>query len=109
MPTNTASIIASVITFILVVLLAFFFGFGGIVLLNGLMDASTAVTTGFICLGIGVILCTVLAWMLAKSFIVRLKWNNLPAIAVSVLLSTLIGAGLGFASMMIMIIAADSL
>lgn len=109
MPTKTASIIASVVTAILVILLAIFFGFGGIVLLNGFMDASAAVTTGFICLGIGVILCAVLAWALAKTFIARFKWNTIPAVIVSVLLSSLLGGGLGFVSMMLMLFVAESM
>lgn len=108
MPTKTASILASVITTILALLLAIFFGFGGIVLLNGFMDASAAVTTGFVCLGIGVILCAVLAWALAKTFTSRFKWNNLPAVIASVFVSTLAGGGLGFASMMLMIIVAEA-
>lgn len=108
MPTKTASIIASVITSILVLLLAIVFGFGGIVLLNGFMSADAAVTTGFVCLGIGVILCAILAWALAKTFINRFKWKSILAVTASVLLSTLVGGGLGFASMMLMIVVAEA-
>jgi hypothetical protein len=107
MPTKTASIIASVTTAILVTLLTIVFGFGGIVLLNGLMNASVAVYTGVACLGITVILCAMLAWALAKTFISRFNWNNILAVIISILISTLLGGGMGFGSMMLMVIAAD--
>jgi len=109
MSTRVASIISSVITAILVCLLTIVFGFGGIVLLNGFMDASTAVNTGFSCLGIGVILCTILAWVLTKTFISKFNWNNILAVFVSVLVSTILGGGMGLASMIIMVIVADSM
>jgi hypothetical protein len=107
MPTKTASIIASVTTAILTALLVVIFGFGGIVLLNGFMDASAAVATGFVCLGISVILCALLAGALVRAFITRFKWNNILAVIAGTLFSTLLGGGLGFASMILMVIVAD--
>jgi hypothetical protein len=107
MSAKTASILSSVVTAILVLLLAIVFGFGGIVLLNGFMDASAALYTGFACLGISVILCAILAWVLAKTFISRFNWNNLLAAIVSVIVSTLLGGGLGFASMFVMGMVAE--
>lgn len=109
MSTTVASIISSVITAILVFLLTIVFGFGGIVLLNGFMNASTAVYTGFTCLGIGAILSTILAWVLSKTFISKFNWNNILAVFVSIFISTLLGGGMGFASMIIMVIVADSM
>jgi hypothetical protein len=108
MPAKIASIISAVVTAILVILLAIFFGFGGIVLLNGFMDGSAAVATGFICLGVGVILCAILAWALAKTFIAKFNWKQILAVVVSVFLSTILGGGIGFISMMLMIVVAES-
>lgn len=109
MSEKTASIISSLITFVLVLLLTILFGFGGIVLLNGLMDASTAVYSGFACLGVTLILCPILAWVLPKTFISRFNWGNIWAVIVSVFVSTLLGAGMGFASMMVMMFVADAM
>jgi len=109
MSIKTASIISSVVTALLVLLIVIVFGFGGIVLLNGFMDASAAVYTGFTCLGITLILCPILAGVLARTFIAKFNWNNILSVCISVLASTLLGAGMGFASMFIMIIVADTM
>ena len=107
MSTKIPSIISSIVTALLVLGLVIVFGFGGIVLLNGFMDASVAVNTGFACLGITLILCPILAWVLAKTFISRFNWNQIVAVIVSVIISTLLGAGMGVASTFIMAIVAE--
>lgn len=107
MSIKMASIISSVVTALLVLVVVIVFGFGGIVLLNGFMNANVAVNTGFTCLGITLILCPILAWVLAKTFITKFNWNNGLAVIVSVFVSTLLGVGMGFASMMVMIFVAE--
>jgi hypothetical protein len=107
MSAKTASVISSLVTAILVLLIAVIFGFGGIVLLNGFMNASAAVYTGFACLGITVILCAILAWALAKAFISRFNWNNILAVIISIFISTLLGGGMGFGSLVVMGIVAE--
>lgn len=107
MSIKTASIISSVVTALLVLVAVIVFGFGGIVLLNGFMNADVAVNTGFACLGITLILCPILAWVLASAMISKFHWNNILAVFVSVFVSTILGTGLGFASMFIMIIVAE--
>ena len=107
MSIKTASIISSVVTALLVLAVVILFGFGGIVLLNGFMDASAAVNTGFACLGITLVLCPILAWILAKTFISRFNWNAILAVFLSILVSTLLGVGMGFASTFIMAIVAE--
>jgi len=109
MSIKTASIISSVVTTLLVLVVVIVFGFGGIVLLNGFMDASAAVYTGFTCLGITLILCPVLAWVLARTFISKFNWNTILAVIVSVVASTLFGVGMGVASTFIMAIVAEAL
>ena len=84
-----------------------FFGFGGIVLLNGFMGASAAVYTGFTCLGITLILCPILAGMLTKTLISKFNWNTFLAGGISALAATLLGGGLGLAAMFVMIIVAE--
>ena len=108
MSIKIASIISSVVTALLVLVAVIVFGFGGIVLLNGFMNASVAVNTGFTCLGITLILCPILAWVLARTIISRFHWNNIWAVIVSVFVSTLLGAGMGLTSMMVMIFVAEA-
>jgi hypothetical protein len=108
MSTKIASIVASVITAILVLLCAIFFGLGGIILLNGFMNADVAVYTGFICLGVGVILSAILAGVLTSTFISKFQWSNTLALLVSIGISALLGSGLSFASMMLMVIIAEA-
>ena len=109
MSIKTASIISSIVTALLVLVIVIVFGFGGIVLLNGFMDASAAIYTGFTCLGITLILCPILAWILARTFISRFNLNNILAVIVAVFVSTLLGAGLGLASTFIMAIVAEAM
>ena len=109
MSIKTASVISSIVTALLVLVIVIVFGFGGIVLLNGFMDASAAIYTGFTCLGITLILCPILAWLLARTFISRFNWNNILAVIVTVFISTLLGAGMGFASTFIMTIVAEAM
>ena len=107
MSVRVASIIASVITLLLALVLVAVFGFGGIVLLNWYTDAGAAVNTGFVCLGITLILSPILAWVLTKTLIIRTKWNNALAMVISILASTLLSGLMGFASVMVMVIIAD--
>jgi hypothetical protein len=109
MSIKTASVISSVVTALLVFVIVIVFGFGGIVLLNGFMDASAAIYTGFTCLGITLILCPILAWILARTFISKFNRNNILAVIVSVFVSTLLGAGMGVASTFIMAIVAEAM
>ena len=73
------------------------------------MNGNAAVDTGFACLGITLLLCPILAWVLARTFISRFHWNNILAVIVSVIVSTLPGAGMGFALMLIMLFVAESM
>lgn len=107
MSEKVASIIASVVTFLLALVVVVVFGFGGIVLLNGYTDAGAAVSTGFVCLGITLILSPIFAWVLTKALIVRTKWDNALAVVVSIVASTLASGVMGFATMMVMIVIAD--
>jgi len=109
MSEKTAAIISAIITALLILMIVIVFGFGGIVLLNGFMDASAAVYTGFTCLGITLIICPILAWILARTFISRFNWNNILALIISAAISTLLGGGMGFASMVIMGIVAETM
>jgi hypothetical protein len=108
MSIKTASILSSVVTALLVLVAVIVFGFGGIVLLNGFMNANVAVNMGFTCLGITLILCPILAWVLARIIISKFHWNNILAVIISVFASTLLGAGMGLTSMMIMIFVAEA-
>ena len=107
MSVKVASIIASVVTVLLALVVVAVFGFGGIVLLNGYTDAGAAVNTGFVCLGITLILSPLLAWASTKALIVRANWNNALAVVISILASTLLSGSMGFASVMVMVIIAD--
>lgn len=109
MSIKTSAIISSVITALLVLVIVIIFGFGEIILLNGFMDASAAVYTGFTCLGITLILCPILAGVLVRLFITKFNWNNILSIFISVLVSTLLGAGMGVLSTFIMAIVAETM
>jgi hypothetical protein len=109
MSTKMTSIISSVVTALLVLVIVIVLGFGGLVLLNGFMNASIPLYTGFACLGITLILCPILAGILTKNFIAKFKWNNILSILISVFVSTLLGAGMGIASTFVMIIVAETI
>ncbi|MBI3162351.1 MAG: hypothetical protein HYZ23_07560 [Chloroflexi bacterium] len=111
MSTKIPSIISSLITLVLVVLIGVFLAFMQIILLNGFSsrEGGPALAAGFTCLGIGAILSAILAWALAKVFISKFNWNNILAVFVSVLASSIFGGGLGFASIIITIAVASAL
>jgi hypothetical protein len=54
-------------------------------------------------------LCPILAWFLAKAFITRFNWNNVLAVIVSVIISFLLGGGMGFASVILMGVVAEAM
>jgi hypothetical protein len=109
MSIKTASTIASFVTVLLVIVVVIFFAFGGMVMLNGLMNADPAVYTGFACFGLMLILCPILAWRLVNLFITRFNWNNALAMILSVVASTLASIVMGIATLFIVLFVADSL
>lgn len=108
MSPKIASILSAVITAILVFLSTILFGFGGIVALNGFMNADTAVTIGFACFGIGILLSAIAAGIFTSLLITKFNLHQILAMIVSIFTSSMFGGGMGFASMMIMIIAAEA-
>ena len=109
MSTKTASIISTVVTGLLVFpLMTLFFG-AGLLLLNGYMSADTAVFTGMACLSLTFLLCPIIAWNLTKFFSARFNWNNFISISASVIASSLISVMMGFGTMFVMAIVAETM
>lgn len=108
MTTKTASIVSAVITGLLVLpLMALFFG-GGLLVLNGFMNADAAVYTGMACLSITFLVCPIIAWNLTKTFISRFNWSNAVSIIASVIASSLTSILMGVGTMFIMTIIAEA-
>ena len=111
MPTKTPSIISTILTIILLILFVIASGFFLLVALNGFDSRSgePALLTALICNILGIIFAAVLAWQLPKWLIGKFNWNNILAVFVSVLASSIFGGGLGFVSLIITIAVASAL
>lgn len=105
MSTRTPSIIAAVLTVILLIVFGVLFLFVEVIALNGASEQQGVAALGIsvVCQGIGVILSALLAGWLSWLVISRLNWNQIVAVVVAVIAGTSLGALLSFLSVMIAI------
>lgn len=105
MPTRTPSIIAAVLTVLLLIVTSVLFLFGELVLLNGVSERQGTIALGasLVCQGLGVILAAILAGWLTRTVIARFKLHAVLAVILSILAGVTLGGVLAFLSVMIVI------
>jgi len=109
-PEKTPFIISSVLTVILLLIFGFLLTIGQVVMLNGFSDreGNASFLTAFICQGVGILVCGVLAWWLTKLLVHKFNWNKALSVGLSVVVTTFLGSGLAFTSLMIAIGVAEA-
>lgn len=108
---KTPSVIAAVLTVILLFLIGALNMFMTMVMLNGFSgsEGGPALITTLVCNGIGIILSATLAWNITRWLIGKFQWNPILAVAVSVFVAGLVGFGVSLVAMFAGVIVADSL
>ncbi len=111
MPAKTLSMISSIVTVILLVILAVLSFFVTLVMLNGYGDreGGPALIAFGVCQGIGLILSAILAARLTRIFVEKYNWNGILAVTVSALAGTVTGGGLGIVSFFVSIVVAEAM
>lgn len=105
MPTRTPSIIAAVLTVLLLLLLSILFLFVEVIALNGASERQGTIALGIslVCQGVGMILAAVFASWLARKLGAKSNWNPIVAVIVAVIAGTTLGAIIAFLSTIISI------
>jgi hypothetical protein len=111
MSTKIPSIISSVLTVIFLIIIGLVFTFGQVVILNGFSEreGNASFLTAFICQGVGMLVCAVLAWWLTKFLVQKFNWNKVLSVIISVVVTTALGGGLAFASLIVSIGVAEAM
>ena len=111
MSSKIPSIISSVLTVILLLVFGLVLTFGQLVMLNGFSEkeGTASFITAFACQGVGMLVCAVLAWWLTKLLIQKFNWNKALSVIISVIVTTVLGSGLAFVSLLISIGVADAM
>lgn len=105
MSTRTPSIIAAVLTVLLLILTSVLFLFGELVLLNGVSErqGTIALGTSVVCQGVGLILAVILASWLTRTVITRFKLHAVVAVILAVVAGVALGGVVAFLSVMVAI------
>jgi len=108
MPGKTPSIIAGLLTFLILIFLGIVFVFGEIVLLNGESESEgfKALSISVICQSVSLILSVILARWLANHAITKFNWNNTMAVVTATMAGVLLGGGISFLAIIISILMA---
>ena len=111
MPTKTPLVVSSVLTVIFLVLFGLLLTFGQLVILNGFSEreGTASFITAFVCQGVGIILCAILSWWLTKLFVQKFNLNKVLSVIISVVVTTVLGSGLAFVSLLISIGVAEAM
>ena len=108
MPGRTPSIIAGLLTFLILIVLGLVFVFGEIVLLNGASESEgfKALSISVICQSVSLILSVILARWLANHAITKFNWNNSLAVVTATTVGVLLGGGISFLSIILSVLMA---
>ena len=108
MPGKKPSIIAALITFLILIVLGIVFVFGEIVLLNGASESEgfKALSISVICQSVSLLISVILTRWLAKITIMKFNWNNVLAVVTATTAGVLLGGGISFLSIIISILMA---
>jgi hypothetical protein len=111
MPSKIPSIISSVLTVIFLILFGLVLTFGQVVMLNGFSEreGNASFLTAFICQGVGLILCATLAGWLTKLLVQKFNWNKVLSVIISVVVTTALGGGLAFVSLLVSLGVAEAM
>jgi hypothetical protein len=111
MSTKTPLVVSSVLTVIFLILIGLVLTFGQLVMLNGFSEkeGTASFVTAFVCQGVGMLVCAVLAWWLTKLFVQKFNWNKALAVIISVVVTTVLGSGLAFVSLLVSIGVAEAM
>ena len=111
MSSKIPSIISSVLTVILLLVFGFMLAIGQVVMLNGFSEreGNASFATAFICQGVGMLACAALAWWLTKLLVQKFDWNKVLSVIISVVVTTFLGSGLAFVSLLVAISVADAM
>lgn len=108
MPTK-APIVASAITFILLVVISLFFGIVQLLALDGAISEQRAM------LGLGVsmlsqlmgyILCAIFAARLTRRALTKFQWGKVGSVLFGVVIGTITGVGVAFVSLILGVVVA---
>lgn len=105
MPPRTSSIIAAVLTFLVLILFSIVLLFVEVIALNGASERQgfTAMALSLICQGITVILAAMLAWRLTALLVTKFNGNTALAVIISVVAGVFGGGLIFFLSVLIAI------
>ena len=80
-------------------------------MLNGFSEreGNASFLTAFICQGVGMLVCAVLAWWLTSVLVQKFNWNKVLSVIISVVVTTALGSGLAFVSMLVSIGVAEAM
>jgi hypothetical protein len=108
MPTRTPATISAILTIVILVLLAIVFVLLQMVALNGVSERQgfSAMGVSLACQGIVMILLGILAARATAFLITKVEWNSILAVAVTVLIATILGGVIAFLSSIISIAVA---
>src|SRR5262245_28873979 len=96
MPTKAPAIISSILTIVLLLILAVLSVFTQMIVLNGASEnqGMTAMGISLVCQGIGLILARLFSGWISNFVITKFNWNKALAVILAVIVGTLLGAGL---------------
>lgn len=111
MTNKTPAIIASVLTIILLVILAVMVLFTQLVALNGFSERVGTIALGVSlgCQGIGLILSVIVAARLTGRFIDKNKWGSIMAVLLAVAVASLVGGGITIVSIFVSLFTAEAI
>jgi hypothetical protein len=111
MSTKTPLVVSSVLTVIFLILFGLVLTFGQLVMLNGFSEREgiASFITAFVCQGVGIILCAILSWWLTKLLIQKFNLNKVLSVIISVAVTTVLGGGLAFVSLLVSIGVAEAM
>jgi hypothetical protein len=111
MPSKIPSLISSVLTVIFLIIIGLVLTFGQLVMLNGFSEreGTASFITTFACQGAGIILCAILSWWLTKFLVQKFNLNKVLSVIISVVVTTALGSGLAFVSLLVSIGVAEAM
>ncbi len=93
MPNKTPAILSTILTVIILIVIAVLSVFTQMLVLNGASEnqGMTAMGISLGCQGVGIILAGVLAWWLANSAVNKWNWNMIISVLIAVVAGTTLG------------------
>jgi hypothetical protein len=108
MSNKTPAVLAAILTVVLLVIFSLFSVFMEMIALNGASEKQGTLALGvsLVCNGLGVILLGVFSGWFTNQVILKFNWNRILAVVIAVMLATMFGSILSFASVFLSIIVA---